>query len=214
MNQLTDKLIEFSGILLQDLYLANQQIDSSFDQSCEIPRIDNMINNINKVINYYNLLNSKLDMIKSKTLDVKHKCFNAYDKFVNKIYIFYEDKLNLFRSWIETAKSFDYYGLFKIVKNEGCLQFDKFMEKVHKGWEINKCIYNKITEKINNTFGTYFQNVITVTQIGKEKIRLSLQKINSPLEMFSLFSFIESQLTKIKLSDDLLIFESFRKFLM
>jgi hypothetical protein len=53
------------------------------------------------------MLNSKLDMIKSKTFNVEHLCLNVYDTFVNKVYIFHEDRLNLYRSWIKTAERID-----------------------------------------------------------------------------------------------------------
>ena len=214
MNAFTDQLIEYGGVLLQDIYITNKQLENSFDEdiNCDVHALDSMINNINKALSYYNMIDNNLNKFKGHFYDVKERFVNMYNSMTGQLNQAYVEKINNVRDWFQDSRNYQILYLKEFVYNSSLMR-DRIIEKMQTGWEINKEIYNKVMAKLNSTFGSYINTIITSTKVCKDKIRLSLNNVKPFVEMFSIYSFIENNIMKIKLSEEMHMFQKFKRFL-
>jgi hypothetical protein len=213
MNNILDRLIEFGGIILQDIYNTNKQIGGSFEDSinCDIQTIDNMVNRINSIINYYKLAKGKFDHIQGRLNCITERCQTFYRNVVNCTINMFDVNINTIKNFAVKAKNYNYNAIPQNIYNKESVKL--IMSKIHKGWEINKTIYNKLIENLHSTFGTYYNDTINITNICKDNIHLTLSGLKSPIEMFSIISFIDNQLMTINLADSLVKLQNYKKFL-
>jgi hypothetical protein len=211
MNTFTDQFINYSGVLLQDIYITNKQLENSLDENinCDLNTLDSMISNINKAISYYNIIDININKIKGHYHNVKERLINLYNSMICNTYI---QKINNLSDWIKDLRNYEISHLKEINYNTNFMR-DRIIEKIQLGWDINRGIYNIVMERLNTKFGIYIHTIITTTAICKDKIRLNLNNVRPFIEMFSIYSFIESNINMIKLSENIHIFQKFKRFL-
>ncbi len=208
MNLIVEKMIEYNGEILQDFNLSNIHLEQLYDEYKQHELI--YVRNFNKYFNHYKKIKYTVDTIIAPLINIKTKFFNFYDYLRDNTITCYQSKKQTLKHYLNYA-NLRLFNLIVLQLNEYNLQI--ILEKINKGWEMKNSIFQKLSNKLRSSFGNKFENFIKVVHIGRDKVILSLILFKSTFEIFSIFSFIEENLNKIKLFDDLQLFDKFRKFL-